>query len=128
MHFPFLFFLNRLLLTWMEGKFEYSRKWSKKNIVDSDVVMKNCRHQKPKEIHRAVRGLKDVKFWKGTEFRSFLLYFGIVALKNRLPDDVYKHFLLLSCAVRICYTDAYRNYLHIAKDWFNRYVEEYINI
>lgn len=112
----------------MEGKFEYDRKWSKRDIDEMNIVLKGFTSQKPKEIHRAVRGLKDVKFWKGTEFRSFLLYYGIVALKDRLPEDVYKHFLRLSCATRICYTDAYRIYLEIADGWFKKYIEEYISI
>lgn len=91
-------------------------------------MLKEFNKQKPKEIHRSVRGLKDIKFWKATEFRSFLLYFGIVALKDFLPYHVYKHFIRLSCAARICYTDAYKMYLEIAKDWFDKYIEEYINI
>lgn len=111
----------------MEGKYEYDRKWSKRDIDEMNVVLRGFTSQKPKEIHRAVRGLKDVKFWKGTEFRSFLLYYGIVALKDRLPEDVYKHFLRLSCATRICYTDAYRIYLEIADGWFKKYIEEYID-
>lgn len=112
----------------MKGHIEYDRKWSKEDISNINCVLIGFNKHKPKEIHRAVRGLKDIHFWKGTEFRSFLLYYGIVALKKFLPEDVYRHFLMLNCAARICYTDAYKIYLHIAKDWFNQYVEEYINI
>ena len=37
--------------------------------------------------------------WKVTEFRHFLLYSGIVALKQNIPEDVYDHFLLLFVAL-----------------------------
>lgn len=52
----------------------------------------------------------------------------MVALKKLLPSNIYRHFIRLSCAARICYTDAYGKYLEIAKDWFNLYLEEYMNI
>lgn len=43
-----------------------------------------------------MRPLKCIKFWKGLEFRTFLLYIGPVILKDYLPNDVYEHFLMLS--------------------------------
>lgn len=112
----------------MEERSEYSHKWSKKDIGEINVILSSFNKQKPKEIHRAVRGLRDVKFWKATEFRSFLLYFGIVALRNHLPNDIYQHFLRLTCAARICYSEAHKLYIGIAKDWFDTYIEEYMNI
>lgn len=80
------------------------------------------------EIHRAVRTLSNLKFWKGTELRSFLLYYGIVILKEHLTSEQYEHFLLLTCAVRILYVDAYKIYRRIAKKWLTEYIEGYINI
>lgn len=120
--------MYRLLIIWMEERSENGHKWSKKDIGEINVILSGFNKQKPKEIHRAVRSLKDVKFWKATEFRSFLLYYGIVALRNHLPVDMYQHFLRLSCAARICYSDAHKTYIEIAKDWFETYIEEYINI
>lgn len=80
---------------------------------------------KPREIHRAIRSLDDLNYWKGTELRSFLLYFGVVVLRDHLPQDVYRHFTILVCATTICYTDSYDIYLHIAKSYFERYVETF---
>lgn len=112
----------------MEGSFQYDFKWSKKDVEKVNTSLKRLNCQKPKEIHRAIRDLDNIKFWKGTEFRSFLLYYGIVVLKEHLPTNIYLHFVMLSCAVRICYTDAYSSYHSIAKKWFDQYIEEYINI
>ena len=39
--------------------------------------------------------------WKATEFRSFLVYYGAVCLKNHLPDNMYRHFLLLHVTISI---------------------------
>lgn len=39
--------------------------------------------------------------WKATEFRLFLLYTGPVVLRNNLPHNLYRHFMLLSVAMRI---------------------------
>lgn len=84
--------------------------------------------QKPREIHRSVRKLNDLKYWKGTEFRSFLLYFGVVVLKRFLPEEVYNHFLILICAVTICYSEAYVDNLLIAKMYFDKFVDGCIHL
>lgn len=118
----------RLLLVWKEGAIDHEHKWSKNEVSEIDALLKMCNKCKPKEIHRAVRGLKDLKFWKGTEFRAFLLYFGFVVLKDYLSEEEYNHFLLLACAIRIFYTDHYKKYHEIANGWINRYIESYINI
>jgi len=36
-----------------------------------------------------------------SEFRSFLLYWGPIVLKDTIPKNYYQHFLLLSVAIRI---------------------------
>lgn len=115
-------------MIWSEGAYEYNAKWSKKDVEKVNVSLERLNCQKPKDIHRAIRGLNNLKFWKGTEFRAMLLYYGLVVLKENLPNDVYLHYVKLTCAVRICYTDAYKSYRPIAKMWFDEYIEEYINI
>lgn len=113
----------RCLLRWKDGGVGYNGKWSKQTISELNVRLKQINQTKPVEIHRSLRTLDDLKFWKGTEFRSFLLYYGIVALKEHLSSEEYKHFLLLSCAARIFYADVYRNYRKIAHGYLTRYFE-----
>lgn len=112
----------RFLLVWMYGDTGFQKIWKKKDILRIGNSLLQLNSQKPKEIHRSIRKLIDIKFWKGTEFRSFLIYFGPVILKNFLPTHVYDHFLRLFCAVTICYSDVYKEYLHIAKKWFDEYI------
>lgn len=82
----------------------------------------------PSEIHRAVRALKDIAFWKGTEYRTVLLYIGMVAFKNHLEPEIYNHFLLLSSAVTICSCDEYKSFLPKAREMFLEFIEDQIHL
>lgn len=124
----FIYFDFRFLLIWKNGDTDFGKLWSNAEIIEINNALLQLNAHKPREIHRSVRSLSDLKFWKGTEFRSFLLYFGPNVLKRFLPADIYEHFLILVCAVTICYTSAYKNYLPVAKLWFNRYIERCIDI
>jgi len=55
----------------------------------------------PREFAWKPRTLLELSNWKSTEFRQFLLYTGIVALKDSIFDDQYYLFLLLHCAYRL---------------------------
>lgn len=112
---------------WKNGDTEFRKIWQKRDIFGINNLLLQLNNQKPKEIHRSIRKLDDIKFWKGTEFRSFLLYFGAVVLKRFLPPELYDHFLHLMCAVTICYSSAYKNYLDIAQLWFEKYIDGCIN-
>ena len=55
----------------------------------------------PNEFARNPRPLSDLRHWKATEYRQFLLYTGPLVLKDVLPSDLYHHFLYLHCAIKI---------------------------
>lgn len=57
----------------------------------------------PSEFCRRPRTLEELPRFKATEFRLFILYLAPVVLKKYLTDDIYQHFLLLHCAVRLLY-------------------------
>lgn len=120
--------MKKLLLIWVTGKVEQDLKLPKNDRTTLDSALIQCNKYKPTEIHRKIRSLDWLKFWKGSEFRTVLLYVGIVALRNILGSDVYTHFLYLFCAVTICSAHAYRNYVPKAKTLFEEYVEMYISI
>lgn len=82
----------------------------------------------PSEIHRAVRSLKDLAYWKGSEFRTVLLYIGMVVFKKYLQPNIYDHFMLLCTSVTICSSDEYRDYLPKAREMFLEYVEYQIDL
>lgn len=70
-------------------------------VDDISNYLLSLRTHIPCEFQRSPRALKNIHFWKATEFRQFALYTGVVALKNNVDDDVFYHFLLLHCAYRI---------------------------
>ena len=57
---------------------------------------------------RKPRGTDELAHWKATEYRTFLLYLGPLALKNLLLDEKYAHFLLFHTAMYILVSPAGR--------------------
>ena len=56
----------------------------------------------PDRVARAPRSISDyLKFFKASELRSFLLFYGPVVMKLYLPSPYYEHFFLLSEAIHI---------------------------
>ena len=80
----------------------------------------------PSECARQPRSLDELPRWKATEFRQFLLYTGLVVLKNVVSKDLYYHFLSLSVAVAVL-LDSDDNtrikYLDFAQELLNYFVE-----
>lgn len=72
------------------------------NPVDiSDRLLMLIKPNIPSEFTRDCRTLENLSFWKATEFKQFLNYTGIVVLKGLVNDNVYQHFLLYFCAIRL---------------------------
>lgn len=119
--------MKKCLIGWRDGKFgNYKTKWSAQQTADISKYLSLLRL--PSEIHRAVRGLDCLNHWKGTEFRTFFYYIGIVILKSFLPEDVFDHFLLFFCAVTICSSDTYSSLINVAESLLKHYIEQYVNI
>lgn len=104
------------------------RLWNDDEIDEISKLLTEVNRTLPHEIHRSIRTLDHLSYWKGTEFRTILLYVGIVVFEKVLPVDHYTLFLKLACAVRICSTDAYANYLPLARTLFNEYIEGCITL
>lgn len=113
------------LLIWINGGTSYKNKFSKNVIQELDKIIYQANKQMPSDIHRSLRGLSYIHYWKATEFRAFLLYIGVVTLKKYLPTEVYDNFLLLFCAVRICSSEKYANIQSLSKELFRDYVKNF---
>ena len=73
----------------------------------------------PSEMARQPRSLLELKRWKATEFRQFILYTGPVALYDILAEEQLIHFRSLHVAMRIMLSsdDVHRTHnLNYAKD------------
>ncbi|VEN39918.1 unnamed protein product [Callosobruchus maculatus] len=120
--------MRRCLHGWREGSYNFRTKLSRRQADLLSEMLENCNKTRPNDIHRAIRSLKHLKFWKGSEYRVFLLYLGIVVLKDFLSVEVYDHFLMLSCAVSILSCNEYMKYINIAKSLLEDYIEKFIEI
>lgn len=122
---------KRFLTRWVDGTKSYKNKFSVAQFGRINLLLSKISGEMPTEIHRRVRDLSTLSFWKGTEFRTFLLYVGIVVLKPILPSNEYEHFKLLSCAAKFLYSDVYKYYVHektLVDEMLNDFVEQYIDL
>lgn len=83
----------------------------------------------PKEFGRKPRTMRELCRWKAIEFRQFILYYGIMILKNFLDDDMYVHFLLLHSAYRLlsCPRNC-QKYLHCSQELLEVFVHNFKHI
>ncbi len=99
MHLVCLGVMRRLLWFWTKSPFSAGIRISPnatRHISENLLHLKNFI---PREFSRKCRSLNELDRWKATEFRQFLLYTGMVALKGHLSAIQYKHFLLLFIAM-----------------------------
>ena len=120
--------MRKCLYGWVHGSYNFRTKLTSAQIDQLSEMLQMCNVTKPVEIHRSIRNLKSLKFWKGTEYRTFLLYIGPVVLKNFLNFEAYSNFLTLFCAVTILSCNAYMKYVDIAKQLMEDFIEQYIHI
>lgn len=117
--------MRKCLNIWMTGSTLYDWKWNKHDLNAINIRIINLNRDMPSDIHRKLRNLNYVKYWKATEFRTVLLYTGMVLLKDFLQPEIYEHFLYLICDSRICSSSKYQNVYSLAKTLFSEYVEDF---
>lgn len=113
---------------WLGKLKQYPRTWAKREEDEISILLKKCNYTLPFEIHRSIRSLEHISYWKGSEYRTFLMYLGIVVLKNFLDPFEYEMFLKLHCAVTICSTNIYAPYLPLARKLFIDFIEDHIQL
>lgn len=123
MHLIYLGALRRLMLKyWLEGK--RPSKLSKIQIATVDAHIKSTKNP-ILDFGHSLRPISEMKRWKATEFRFFLLYCGPIVLKKVLSREKYKHFLLLHIAVTIMSSEPLiEKYLDVAKIAMDDYVSQ----
>ena len=125
MHLLCLGITRKLLLFWTQTvPFKLSTT-DKTKISDALI---SFRPYIPSEFARLPRSLKSVKQWKATEYRQFLLYTGLIVLKNILRKDMYNNFLALHIAITILASPYYshiESYLQYAEELLKYFVETF---
>ena len=107
--------MKKCLNGWVYGNYNFKTKFSGRDIEYLSEMLISCNIRRPTELHRAIRPLKNLKFWKGSEYRTFLLYLGPVLLKDILAGPVYQNYIYLFCATTILSCSAYLKHIDVAE-------------
>lgn len=123
--------MKRKFKIWFKGTRVYTKKMcdTKKGIIDS--LIKICNKHMPSDIHRKVRELKFMKHYKATEFRTILLYTGMILFRDTLDSVNYCHFLRLCLAVRLCSAKSYvkkARLMECAKKMLSEYCGGFVSL
>ena len=122
MHSVDLGVMKRLLLIWKEGPRQTRLSNGQLTVVSNQL--KAIAPFMPPVFNRKTRGLEEVKLWKATEFRTFLLYTGPIVLQGVLPPQMFSHFMCLSVAIKILHWKGnhLKDYHGYAKDLLRNFV------
>lgn len=123
MHLLLLGIMKKLLMIWLSG--ELRVRMSSNTVAVLNNLLEIISKTQSRCFARPSRSLNDLKFWKSSEFRTFLLYTGPVILKNVLPPDLYNNFLFLHIATKICIKDEFKPFLEIAHNLYLDFVKSY---
>ena len=93
---------KRLMITWKLGPLPIRLSANHISLIGSSLVA--LKRFIPNVFNRKPRSLEELKLWKASEFRTFLLYTGPIVLKAVLNPEQYLHFMSLSVAMRILYS------------------------
>lgn len=77
------------------------------------------------DFARKSRSVKEVLRWKATEFCQFILYTGIIVLKDVLPNESYNNFLALCISIRILLCENNHHYLNFIRELLKYSVESF---
>lgn len=99
MHLVCLGVMRKLLLLWLKGPLPW--RLSSSQVTEISNSLLHFRQYLPSDFARKPRSLKHVAIWKATEYRLFLLYIGVIVLKNILKEEAYLNFCALHVAIRI---------------------------
>ena len=88
----------RLLVNlWFDSN-HHSQAWSCSKLVTvTDKRLKSIRP--PSVITKALCSLSERKYWKASEYRSWLFCYFLPVMLNFLPNDYYKHYASLYQAI-----------------------------
>ncbi|XP_035700688.1 uncharacterized protein LOC118433143 [Folsomia candida] len=124
MHLCLLGTMKKLLLVWTEGKKPHKLSNLQKSIVSNRIISFGT--QIPCNFSRKCRSLQDLRHWKATEFRLFLLYVAPAALRKVLDDKKYQHFLLFHTAIYIFVSNCTKkpDWVAFAQKLLDNFVEQ----
>ena len=99
MHLVCLGVVRKLICLWIGGPLKTRLPSTIINTVSQCLA--SVRKHIPDEFACKPCSLSEVKMWKATEQRQFLLYTGPIALQGNIKSAMYRNFLLLSVCITV---------------------------
>jgi len=93
--------VTRMLLKyWFDSSYHMSPFYLGRHLATIDKELLSQRP--PSDFSRAPRSIKKhLKYWKASELRTWLLFYSLPLLLNKLPPLYWHHYALLVCALHI---------------------------
>lgn len=125
MHLLYSCVATRYIFWLVSDTVNYKLRLPTAKINEINGILKIAALSRPVEFARPVKDICRYKKFKCTQNRQFLLYLGIVCLKNVLPKFQYEHFLLLFIGLRILSDEKlFKQHNSLAKAMLTEYVEK----
>lgn len=124
MHLLYLGVTKRLICLWVRGN--AAIRFNKKDIELLDQRYISMKEFVTDEFARKPRTINEVDRWKATEFRMFLLYIGLIVMKDILSKSCYNHFVSFVVAVRLLHeSNQTSDNIEYAKSLLIYYVQKF---
>lgn len=119
--------VKRILYMWRSGDTRSmigSQCWE---IISERLIL--ISKFQPSEFQRKCRSLQEISNFKGTEFRSLIMYLLPIVTKNVLPDNKYNNILLLHVAFLILVDPKFsKTHTTIAQKLLEDFVRSFLSI
>lgn len=95
---------RQLVSLWLDSK-HHDKEWylgTKTSNIEEELLS----IKPPVEVTRAPRSIHDRKYWKASEWRSFLLFYALPIMNGILKKKFWNHLFLLVFAMQILIQDA----------------------
>nr|XP_018910936.1 PREDICTED: uncharacterized protein LOC109039754 isoform X1 [Bemisia tabaci] len=125
MHIVFLGIVRSLTYIWIFAKQPKKLPFRIIDGISKNLVFLSS--YMPCEFNRKGRSMNEIRRWKATEFRTLLLYTGIIALKELENDypQIYFNFLMLHVIMRILLSPEYaRRYSKYAESLIEEFSKD----
>ena len=110
-------------------KCEIKCNLNKEQLIQLDHELEKMKRFIPSEFNRKLNGgLGTLLHWKATEFRFFLLYGGLVALKDILDDNYYLNFLYFSISIRLMLQPFNPDHVTLINNYINKFITSSITL
>lgn len=125
MHLVFLGVTRKLLYNWLRGPLRVRLSGQLVNEINRRVS--KIKNHLPSEFSRRPRSIMEIDHFKATEFRTFLLYTGVVLIRRIVAPHMYCHFLILSTAIHVLISNLSSNeeWNSLAENLLSRFVTDF---